>query len=343
MAPSWALYPLVVLATMATVIASQAVITGAFSLTLQAVQLGFSPRLTITHTSSEQIGQIYIPAVNWTLMIACIALVLGFESSSNLAAAYGVAITITMVITSILFFYLVKDSWKWPLPVAVGVSGLFLLIDLSFFGANVLKVTHGGWFPLLVALVAYTLMSTWMAGRRLLGERVRERLVPVELYLAELLSDLPHRVPGIAVFMTGNPIGTPPALRHNVTHNKVLHEKVILLTVVTANVPHVHQSQRTEIEEIGEGFFRIILTYGFMDEPNVPRDLKTIRHKELDFSNGGISYFLGREVLLATKRAGMALWREKLFAWMAQNAQQATMFYHLPPEQVVEMGAQVEL
>ncbi len=343
MVPGWMLYPLVILAMMATVIASQAVITGAFSLTLQAVQLGFSPRLTIRHTSPEQIGQIYIPAVNWALMIACIGLVVGFESSSNLAAAYGVAVTITMVLTSILFFFLVRDRWKWSLPVALGVSGVFLAIDLSFFGANILKIGHGGWFPLLVAAISYTLMSTWMAGRRLLGQRLRERLIPVELYLADLLSDLPPRVPGIAVFMTGNPIATPPALRHNVIHNKVLHEKVVLLTVVTADVPHVRPSRRIEIEEIGEGFFRISLTYGFMDEPNVPRDLKTIRHDELDFANGSISYFLGREILLATKRPGMAVWREKLFAWMSHNAQQATTFYHLPPEQVVEMGAQVEL
>lgn len=343
MAPGWALYPLVILATMATVIASQAVITGAFSLTLQAMQLGFSPRLKIKHTSPDQIGQIYIPAVNWTLMVACICLVLGFESSSNLAAAYGVAVTITMVITSILFFFLVKDRWKWSLPVALGVSGLFLVIDLSFFGANIFKVSHGGWFPLLVAVAAYTFMSTWMSGRRLLGQRMRERLLSVELYLADLLSDPPHRVPGIAIFMTGNPIGTPPALRHNVTHNKVLHEKVVLLTVITADAPHVRRSQRTEIEEIGEGFFRISLIYGFMDEPNVPRELKTIRHEQLDFSNGDISYFLGREILLATKRPGMARWRENLFAWMSRNAQQATTFYHLPPEQVVEVGAQVEL
>lgn len=343
MAPGWALYPLVVLATMATVIASQAVITGAFSLTLQAVQLGFSPRVTIKHTSPDQIGQIYIPVVNWTLMIACIALVLGFDSSSNLASAYGVAITITMVITSILFFFLAKDRWNWSLPVALGVSGLFLAIDLAFFGANILKVSHGGWFPLLVAAVAYTLMATWMTGRRLLGKRLRESLMPVELYLAELLSDPPPRVPGIAVFMTGNPIATPPALRHNVVHNKVLHEKVVLMTVLTADVPHVRPSQRSELEEIGAGFYRIALMYGFMDEPHIPRDLERIDHEELDFLGGSVSFFLGRDIVLPTSRPGMAIWREKLFAWMSRNAQQATTYFNLPPEQVVEMGAQVEL
>lgn len=343
MAPGWSLYPLLVLATMATVIASQAVITGAFSLTLQAIRLGVSPRLTIEHTSPEQIGQIFIPAVNWTLMVACIALVLGFESSSNLAAAYGVAITITMVITTLLFFFLVKDLWKWPLPAALGVSGVFLAIDLSFCGANMLKIAHGGWFPLLIAAVAYTLMSTWMAGRRLLRRRLRENLIPVELYLAELLSDPPHRVSGIAVFLTSNPVGTPPALRHNVTHNKVLHEQVVFLTVETADAPRVRHSKRTEIEEFGEGFFRIVLTYGFMDEPNVPRDLRSIRHPKLNFTDSEVSYFLGREILLATKRPGLALWRERLFAWMSRNSQRATTYFHLPPQQVIEVGAQVEL
>ena len=343
MAPGWALYPLVFLAMAATIIASQAVITGAYSLTLQAIQLGLCPRLKIEQKSPEQIGQIYIPAINWLLMVACIALVLGFESSSNLAAAYGVAITVTMVITTVLFFFLIKDRWQWALPVAVVLTVLFLVIDLSFLGANMLKITHGGWFPLLVAAAAYTLMSTWMAGRRLLGQRLKERWIPVELFLAELLSDPPQRVPGIAVFLTGNPVGTPPALRHNVLHNKVLHEKVVLLTVETADVPHMRHRKRVEIEEIGEGFFRVMLTYGFMDEPNVPRELKLIQHDHLDFVGGDISYFVGREMLLATEKPGLALWRERLFAWMSRNTQQATNFFHLPPEQVIEVGVQVEL
>lgn len=343
MVPEWALYPLVGLAMMATVIASQAIITGAYSLTLQAVQLGFSPRMTIKHTSPEQIGQIYIPAVNWALMIACIGLVMGFRTSSNLAAAYGVAVTITMVITSILFFFLIRDRWKWSLPLAIGVSAVFLAIDLAFFGANILKIADGGWFPLVVAVSVYILMSTWMSGRRLLGQRLRERVIPVELYLAELLSDMPQRVAGTAVFMTSNPVGTPPALRHNVTHNKILHETVVLLTVNTLEVPHLRRSPRSEIEEIGEGFWRITLSYGFMEEPNVPRDLGAIQSEQLDFTDRGISYFLGRENLLATSRPGMAQWRENLFAWMSRNAQRATAFYHLPPEQVVEVGVQVEL
>ncbi|MEZ6071459.1 MAG: potassium transporter Kup [Pirellulales bacterium] len=343
MAPSWALYPLVVMATLATVIASQAVITGAFSLTLQAVQLGLSPRMRIEHTSSEQMGQIYIPAVNWTLMVCCIGLVLGFESSSNLAAAYGVAITITMVITTLLFFFLVTDRWNWSLPTAVAATVIFLVIDVSFFGANILKITHGGWFPLLVAGIVYTLMSTWMSGRRLLGERLREALIPVELYLAEMAAEPPQRVPGIAVFMTGNPVGTPPALRHNVAHNRVVHEKVVLLTCETADVPHMGWRRRAEVEEIGKGFFRVILTTGFMDEPNVPRELQLLEHPELDFTNNNVSYFLGRETVFSTERPGMAQWRERLFAWMSRNSQTATAYYRLPPDQVIEVGVQVEL
>jgi KUP system potassium uptake protein len=342
MAPAWALYPLVLLATLAAVIASQALITGAFSLTLQAVQLGYSPRVTILHTSPQQIGQIYIPFINWALMLACIALVLGFHSSSNLAAAYGVAITITMVITTLLFFVLVRDRWKWPLPVAILVCGSFLILDLAYFGANITKIDDGGWFPLAVGAVAFTLMSTWRRGRTVLSSRLRERLVPLELFLAELLSAPPPRVPGIAVFMSGNPIGTPPALRHNVKHNKVLHETVILLSIDTAEVPHVPAGERAEIEQVGEGFWRITATYGFMDEPNVPELLRRVRHPELQINESEISYFLGRETLLATGRPGMALWRERLFTWMSRNAQTATAFFNLPPERVIELGVQVE-
>lgn len=342
MAPEWALYPLVVLATAAAVTASQAVITGSYSLTLQAIQLGYSPRLTIEHTSHSQRGQIYIPFINWILMLACIALVLGFNSSSNLAAAYGVAITITMVITSLLFFILVKDHWKWALPVAIGVSALFLVIDLAFFGANVLKLADGGWFPLVVAGVVYTLMTTWRQGRLIVTNRLRHRLIPLELYLAELLSQPPIRVPGMAVFMSSNPIGTPPALRHNVTHNKILHETVVIVVVETAEIPHVDAESRAEIEQIGEGFWRVILKYGFMDNPDVPLALARVRAPGLNITPE-VSYFLGRETLLATDKPGMVLWRERLFAWMSRNAQPATHFYRLPPEQVMEVGVQVEL
>jgi KUP system potassium uptake protein len=343
MAPSWALYPLVILATVAASIASQAIITGAYSLTLQAIQLGYTPRLNIRHTSAHQIGQIYVPAVNWTLMIACIALVLGFHSSSNLAAAYGVAITMTMVITTILFYVLIRQRWQWSRPVALAVTGLFLIIDLSFFGANITKIAYGGWFPLAVAGLVFLIMSTWQRGRQMVASRLRHRLIPLELFLADLLSDPPMRVPGTAVFMSGNPIGTPPALRHNFVHNKVLHATVVIVSVETAEIPHVPAADRYSVEEIGEGFWRVMIRYGFMEEPNIPRALVAVRHPQLSFKADEISYFLGRETLLPTRKPGMARWREHLFVWLSRNAQTATDFFNLPPDRVVEVGVQVEL
>jgi KUP system potassium uptake protein len=343
MTPGWALYPMVALATAAAVIASQAIITGAFSLTLQAVQLGYSPRLTIEHTSSEQKGQIYLPAVNWVLAIACIVLVLEFRTSSNLAAAYGIAITMTMVITTILFYFFLRHKWKWNLPTSLALAGVFLVIDLAFFGANVPKIADGGWFPLAVAGAIFVLMTTWRRGRQILGARLRERLVPVDLFIAQLLCEPPHRVPGDAIFMTGNPVGTPPALRHNVAHNRILHERVIIVVVQTADVPHVPAGERSGVEEIGEGFWRVILTYGFMDQPNVPLALARLNEPTLKIRPDEVSYFLGHETILASGAPGMALWREKLFAWMSRNAQTATRYFHLPPDRVVEIGTQVEL
>ena len=343
MAPEWALYPVVVIATAATVIASQALISGAFSLTMQAVQLGYIPRVAIDHTSAREFGQIYIPAVNRALMIACIALVLGFRSSSNLAAAYGIAITITMVITTLLFFLLVVNRWQWHPVVAVLFAVFFLAIDLSFFGANILKVLHGGWFPLLMAGVIYLLMGTWRDGRKLLAARLRSSTLSTELFVADLLSAPPVRVPGVAVFMSGNPMGTPLALRQNVAHNHVLHDCNIILGVRTADTPHVAPGARLETEEIGEGFFRVSLAYGFMEEPNVPKDLTLADCVDDNVDPKSVSYFLGRETVLATPEAGMHIWRESLFAFMARNAQPATLFFHLPADRVVEIGAQVEL
>ncbi len=343
MAPGWALYPLVVLATAAAVIASQAIITGAFSLTLQAIQLGYMPRLTIRHTSAHQIGQIYVPAVNWALMLACIGLVLGFHSSSNLAAAYGVAITMTMVITTLLFYVLVRSRWKWNRPLALALTGFFLVIDLAFLTANITKIAFGGWFPLLVAGFVFVTMSTWQRGRQIVASRLRHRMIPLELFLADLLSNLPMRVPGTAVFMSGNPIGTPPALRHNVAHNKVLHERVIILSVETAETPHLAGIDRYEVDEIGEGFWRITIRYGFMEEPDIPRELAAMRHPRLTFDLNQVSYFLGRETLRPTAKPGMSPWRERLFVWLSRNAQTATDFFNLPPDRVVEVGVQVEL
>jgi KUP system potassium uptake protein len=343
LAPAWGIYPLVALAAAAAVIASQAIITGAYSLTLQAIQLGYCPRMSIEHTSEEQIGQIYLPTINWALMIACIISVLGFRSSTNLAAAYGVAITMTMVITTLLFLVFLRDRWNWSLPAALGLCGAFLLLDLAFFGANVMKIPDGGWLPLLVAGSIYTMMSTWRRGRQMLGRRLRERLIPLELFLADLLIEPPSRVPGMAIFMSGNPVGTPPALRHNVMHNHILHETVVIVVVQTADIPHVPKNKRSQVEEIGEGFWRVFITYGFMDDPDVPRSLRKIHRPPLNFHRDDISYFLGRETLLATEKPGLPKWRENLFVWMSRNAQTATHYFRLPPDRVVEIGSQIEL
>ena len=343
MAPDWALYPMIAIATMAAVMASQAVITGSFSLTLQAIQLGYCPRLRIEHTSQSQIGQIYVPAINRMLMFASIALVLGFHSSSNLAAAYGIAITITMVVTTLLFFMLVKDRWKWHPAAAVAFAVFFLTIDLAFFGANSLKILHGGWFPLLIAGIIYLLMSTWRDGRQLLTSRLRTSTLSTELFVANLLSEPPVRVPGTAVYMTSNPMGTPLALRQNVSHNHVLHEQNIILGVQTAEIPHISPTDRLEVEEIGEGFFRVALTYGFMEEPDVPCDFARVQILGRSVDAQFVSYFLGRETLLATSLPGMHIWRESLFALMARNAQPATLYFRLPADRVIEIGSHVEL
>jgi KUP system potassium uptake protein len=343
LAPSWALYPMVVLSTAATVIASQAVISGAYSLTMQAVQLGFSPRVDIEHTSSTERGQIYIPGINWALLVACIGLVVGFRSSSNLAAAYGVAVTSTMAITTVLLFVVMRNRWRWSLAVAIPLCALFLVIDLAFFSATMVKVLDGGWFPLAVAALVFAVMSTWKTGRRLLGERIRARTAPLRSFLAQLEQKPPMRVPGTAVFMYSNPTGTPPALVHNLEHNKVLHEDVVVLTLETLEVPHVHDDERVEVETLAEGFYRILLRYGFMEEPNVPEALAALRVPGLNLAPESTTYFLGHETMLATKEPGMALWRERLFIFMSRNARRATSYFSIPPERVVELGSQIEL
>jgi KUP system potassium uptake protein len=299
--------------------------------------------LTIRHTSPQKIGQIYIPAVNWALMLASTALVLGFHTSSNMAAAYGVAITMTMVITTLLFFVLIHERWKWNLAVALTLTGFFLVFDLAFLGANLTKIGHGGWFPLVVAGGVFTLMSTWQRGRKLVARRMRERLIPLDLFVADLLVQPPIRVPGTAIFMSSNPMGTPPALRHNVTHNKVLHQTVVILSVETAEIPHVAEEERFALEEIGEGFWQLAITYGFMEEPDIPRALASVPRPDLNLTGDQVSYFLGRETLFPSRQPGMAVWRERLFAWMSRNAQPATQFFSLPAERVVEVGVHVEL
>jgi KUP system potassium uptake protein len=344
MAPTWALYPLVALATAATVIASQAVISGAFSLTMQAVQLGYLPRLEIDHTSERERGQIYIPSVNWALMAACIGLVLGFRSSSNLAAAYGVAVTTDMVFTTILFAVVARSRFRWSIPAVLLLAAAFLVADLAFWAANIIKVPHGGWFPLVVAAMVFILMTTWKRGREILAQRLKVGELPFEVFTESILRKPPVRVPGTAIFMYGNTATTPPALLHNLKHNKVLHERLVLLTIRTEEIPHIPLSDRVRVENLGHGFFRVVLTYGFMEDPNVPAALLLAKSQGLEFRMMDTTYFLGRENLIATsRRRGMAVWREKLFAWMSKNSRAATSFFHLPPNRVVELGAQIEL
>jgi len=343
LAPRWALYPLIALATAATIIASQAVISGAFSLTRQAVQLGYSPRLRIEHTSQREIGQIYVPLVNWGLMLLTCVLVLGFETSSHLAGAYGVALSALMLITTLMFYVMSREVWRWSFARAAAVAGLFLCVDIPFFAANSLKIRYGGWVPLAIALVVFTLMTTWKDGRLVLAKRMQEKTVALKMLLADLAAEPPVRVPGTAVFMYGTTDGTPPALVHNLAHNKVLHERVVFLTMVTDDVPHVAPPERVKVKPLGKGFYSVIARYGFMDDPDIEDVLAACGVKSLDIPITGTTFFLGRETLVASDRPGMARWREQLFAFMSRNALRATAFFKIPADQVFEVGAQVEL
>ncbi len=343
MAPGWALYPLVVLATIATVIASQAVISGAFSLTMQAVQLGYCPRLTIEHTSSQERGQIYLPLINWGLMAACIGLVLGFRSSGHLAAAYGVAVTTTMVITTVLFYYVATRLWHWPRWASLLLTGLFMAVDGAFFGANILKVASGGWYPLAIAVLVFTLMNTWKRGREILLRQLRTAPMEISAFLNQIPVSEVTRVPGTAVFMNSNPYGTPTALQHNLKHNKVLHQRNIILTVVTEEIPHVSLDERIGMEVIGPQVYRVNLRYGFMEEPDVPRDLSLLNLDDWRFRIDEATFFLGRENIIPSSSRFFAKWREKLFILMSRNARSATSFFNLPPNRVVELGVQVKL
>ncbi|MFL5560178.1 MAG: potassium transporter Kup [Gemmatimonadaceae bacterium] len=343
LAPHWALIPLVVLTTAATVIASQAVISGAFSLTRQAVQLGYLPRLDIQHTSTTQIGQIYIPGLNWVLMIACIGLVVGFRSSSNLAAAYGVAVTTDMVFTSILFAVVARTRWHWALPTVVALAAAFLSVDLAFWGASLLKIPSGGWFPLVIAGVVFTIMTTWNHGRAILAERIIERTVPFDTFLAEITAHPPVRVAGTAVYMVRDPRAVPHALLQNLKHNKILHERIILLAVLTEAESHVAADARVQVERLAPTIYRIVAHHGFAEDPGVPELFERLRLDELHIDLADTTFFLGRETLLATDRPGMAIWREKLFTVLSRNARRATVFFRLPPDRVVELGAQIEL
>ncbi|MBI3182949.1 MAG: potassium transporter Kup [Myxococcales bacterium] len=343
LAPAWARIPLVVLSTGAACIASQAVISGAFSLARQTVQLGYSPRLEIVHTSAREIGQIFVPAVNWALLAAVSALVIGFRRSGALAAAYGIAVTTTMVITTFLAYFVARDVWRWRAALALPVVAAFLAVDLSFFGANVLKIDEGGWFPLALAAGVYTLMSSWKRGRQLLAQRLREAALPLETFLHGFGAEPPVRVGGTAIFMTGNPEGVPSALLHNLKHNKVLHERVLLLTILTEEVPVVPPDERVQIQKLEHGLLRVVARYGFMEHPDVPEILARCRKLGLEVRPMEATFFLGRETLLPSHRPGMALWREALFAWMSRNARSPTAFFNIPPNRVVELGAQIEL
>jgi KUP system potassium uptake protein len=312
-------------------------------LTQQAIQLGYCPRLDIEHTSAREIGQVYVPQVNWALMVCTILIVIGFQSSSALAAAYGIAVTLTMVITAVLLQVVATERWGWHPWAAFLVTGLFLTIDLAFFGANVLKITHGGWLPLVIGGFLFSLMTTWKTGRQIVAGRLTARAEPLEDFVARIGEARPTRVPGTSVFMTAQPRGTPPALAHNMRYNKVLHEHVVTLVVTTEPVPHVAPGRQISVRALGQGIFDVILRYGFMDDPNVPEALTRGREQGLELDEGDVTYFLGRETLIVTNTPGMAKWRERLFVLMARNAVRATTFFSLPPERVVELGVQVEI
>jgi KUP system potassium uptake protein len=341
--PGWALYPSVVVSTAATVVASQALISGAYSLTQQAVQLGFFPRVTIVHTSERTEGQIYVPEINWALAVACVGLVLGFKSSSALGAAYGIAVTGTMAITSVTYYVVARRTWNWPLWRAAPLTAVFLAIDLAYFGACATKIVDGGWFPLLLGALIYTVMTTWSTGRRYLGLRMAEAMFPLDTFLADLASRKPARVRGTAVFMAANPDGVPPVLLHHFKHNQCLHEQVVLLRVAALHVPEVTDEERISVERLEHGFFRVTLRYGFMEDPDVPTHLARCAEFGLRMDPASTSYFLGRETLLPTGSSRMMRWRKALFAFISRNAVPATAYFGLPPGRVVELGMQIDL
>ncbi len=341
--PSWGVFPMVILATAATIIASQAVISGAFSLTRQAVQLGYLPRIRIIHTSAKQIGQIYVPLVNDVLMISTIGLAIGFRTSSRLAAAYGVAVTSTMLISTLLFFVVAKEKWKWSPLFTYSFLGFFLAIDTSFFLANISKILHGAWFPLVIGGMIFLVMITWKQGRELLWRRLRRRTLGLDKFLESIALDPPLRVEGQAVFLTGSPDVVPVALMHNLKHNKIIHSQIAFLNFKTREIPRVPNSEKVEVEKLGSGFFKIVAYYGYMEEPKIKNIFSLAREKGLDFDPDKVSYFLGREKLTIGKHPGMWRWRIKLFSFMSRNAMEASDFFNLPGSKIVELGVTLEI
>lgn len=343
MVPSWFMYPAVIVSTGAAIVASQALISGAFSLTQQAVQLGYFPRVTIVHTSKDTEGQIYIPEINNALLVACIWLVISFKTSTALAATYGIAVTITMAITSVVYFVVATQRWGWPVWKALPPVTLFLAVDIAFFAGNIPKVAHGGWFPLLIAGVVFTAMTTWKSGRKILGEAFTADVLPLQDFLDDVRNTAPHRVKGTAVFMSSNPNGTPPVLLHHFKHNQVLHEQVVLLSVTSEHVPEIPLDKRLTVEDQGQGFYRVSARYGFMQTPNVPNALLACKAHGLKIDPQITSYYLGRETLLTSGKGKMMRWRKTLFAFISRNARPATSYFGLPPGRVVELGMQIDL
>ena len=342
MIPDLVRIPVIILALMATIIASQAVISGAFSLTQQAIQLGFMPRMVIKHTSASAAGQIYIPAVNWMLMVAVILLVLFFQSSTNLAAAYGIAVTGAMFIDTLLMAAVLLTLWKWPMWKALPLIAAFIVVDVAYFGANLIKVPQGGWVPLVIGMVIFTLLTSWSRGRALMRASMAEVGLPLDIF-AKSAHNSSKRVSGTAIFMNSGSSGTPSALLHNIKHNKVLHERVVVLTVQISEVPFVDEANRIETSDLGEGFYRVILHYGFMEETDVPAALKKVEICGGRFDMMHTSFFLSRQTLLTADKPGMAIWREKVFSWMMRNAATPMEFFRLPTNRVVELGSQVEI
>jgi KUP system potassium uptake protein len=343
MTPSALLLPTVALATMAAIIASQALISGAFSLTRQGIQLGYFPRLDVEHTSRHEIGQVYVPQMNVLLALSTVAIVVGFQTSSALAAAYGIAVTLTMVVTAMLLHVIAIERWHWPKPAVWAMTTAFLVVDFAFLGANAIKIAAGGWLPLVIGGVLLSMMTTWKTGRQLVAARLTERALPLEKFLRAVAATPPARVPGTAVFMTAQPTGTPAALAHNVRYNKVLHEHVVLLSAITVPTPFVKDDQRLDIDRLADRIVYVRVRYGFMEDPDIPQALALVAASGIPIDLSDVTYFLGRETLIVSPRTGMARWRERLFVVMARNAVRATGFFRLPPERVVELGVQVEL